>query len=209
MSFNLTITDKPTHVVVWTDAKDNVSDLVKTLTERVASLEDTVSKLLNKEFLSGIELQRKTSIGSLSAVQESDSNDLFKRLIETRNVYKIDANDADAEGTEDEEDAELDEDDADCTEADVNMKDAEANNVEEVEVEEADEEAEVEVEEEVEEEEEAEEALELDEFEYKGVTYFRDTENQVYQVGADGDLDDSPIGIWSEEKQKVLKYAKA
>jgi len=212
MSFNLTITDKPTHVVVWTDAKDNVSDLVKTLTERVASLEDTVSKLLNKEFLSGIELQRKTSIGSLSAVQESDSNDLFKRLIETRNVYKIDANDADAEGTEDEEDAQLDEEDADCTEADVNMKDAEGTNVEEVEVEEAEEEVEVEEEveeEEVEEEEEAEEALELDEFEYKGVTYFRDTENQVYQVGEDGDLDDSPIGIWSEEKQKVLKYAKA
>jgi hypothetical protein len=41
------------------------------------------------------------------------------------------------------------------------------------------------------------------------VTYFKDPENQVYQVDADGDLDDSPIGIWNEEKQKVLKYAKA
>ena len=220
MSFNLTITDKPTHVVVWTDAKDNVSDLVKTLTERVASLEETVSKLLNKEFLSGIELQRKSSIGSLSAVQESDSNDLFKRLIETRSVYKIDANDADAEGTDDsEEEVEVDVEEVEVEQEDAE-EEVEEEEEEEVEVEE-EEEVEVEVEEEAEEEaeeaeeeaeeaeEEAEEALELEGFEYKGVNYFRDTENQVYQVDADGDLDDSPIGIWSEEKQKVLKYAKA
>ena len=58
-------------------------------------------------------------------------------------------------------------------------------------------------------EDDAEEALELEEFEYKGVTYFRDTENQVYQVDSDGDLDDTPIGIWNADKQKVLKYAKA
>ena len=58
------------------------------------------------------------------------------------------------------------------------------------------------------EEEEVEEALELDEFEYKGVTYYRDSENQVYQVDVDGDLDDTPIGVWSVEKGKILKYAK-
>jgi hypothetical protein len=63
-------------------------------------------------------------------------------------------------------------------------------------------------EEEVEEEVEEEEAMELTEFEYKGATYYRDAENQVYQKDDDGDLDDDPIGIWNESKQKVLKYPK-
>lgn len=49
-------------------------------------------------------------------------------------------------------------------------------------------------------------AMELVEFEYKGVTYYRDEENQVYQKDEDGDLDDTPIGVWNETKQKVLKY---
>jgi hypothetical protein len=67
---------------------------------------------------------------------------------------------------------------------------------EEVEVEEAEAEA----------EEQEEAAVELEEFEYKGTTYYKDSENLVYQVDVDGDLDDSPIGIWSEEKKKVLRY---
>ena len=71
-------------------------------------------------------------------------------------------------------------------------------------------EVEAEAEEEVEEEEEAEEeAMELEEFEYKGVTYYRDGENQVYQKDDDGDLDDTPIGVWNEDKKKIIKYAKA
>jgi hypothetical protein len=185
MSFNLSITDKPTHVVVWTDSS-NVSDLVKTLTDRVASLEDTVSKLINKGLLSGIEMHRRED--SISVVQESDSKDLFKELIEKSQIKQV------------------------YIQPCVTGIEAEA---EEVEVDELEEEVEEEVdveEEEVdveEEEVEEEEALELDEFEYKGVTYFRDTENQVYQVDSDGDLDDTPIGVWNAEKQKVLKYAKA
>lgn len=63
--------------------------------------------------------------------------------------------------------------------------------------------------EEAEEEEEAEEAVEYEEIEYKGVTYYKDSENQVYVLDADGDLDDTPVGVWNEEKKKVLKYAKA
>ena len=59
---------------------------------------------------------------------------------------------------------------------------------------------------EAEEEEAEEEALELEEFEYKGVTYFKDSENQVYEKDDDGDLNDTPIGVWNEEKKKVLKY---
>ncbi len=64
-------------------------------------------------------------------------------------------------------------------------------------------------EEEEQEEEEQEEAVEYEEIEYKGVTYYKDSENQVYVLDADGDLDDTPVGVWNEEKKTVLKYAKA
>ena len=47
------------------------------------------------------------------------------------------------------------------------------------------------------------------EFTYKGNTYYRDEDNLVYQKDEDGDLVDEAIGVWNEEKQKVLKYAKA
>jgi hypothetical protein len=202
MSFNLSITDKPTHVVVWTD-NSNVSELVKTLTERVASLEATVSKLMNTGMLSGIEMRRRED--SISAIHESDSKDLFKELIDKTHVSVAkqaeEAVDAEVDAEEVEIDAEVEEE----VEEEVDAEDAEGTEEAEKDAE-GTEDAEVE-EEEV--EEEAEEALELDEFEYKGVTYFKDTENQVYQVGADGDLDDTPIGVWNEEKQKVLKYAKA
>ena len=73
---------------------------------------------------------------------------------------------------------------------------------------EAEEEEEEEAEEEVEEVEEEDAALELEEFEYKGITYYKDPDNLVYQLDEDGDLDDSPIGVWSPEKNKVLRYSK-
>ena len=91
---------------------------------------------------------------------------------------------------------------------------------EQEEQEEEDEQEEVEEEDEQEEEEEQEEqekeAMEdgeevetYVEFEYKGVTYYKDSDGQVYQSDADGCLDDTPIGLWNEAKQKLQKYAKA
>ena len=67
-----------------------------------------------------------------------------------------------------------------------------------VEEEEEEEEEVVEVEEEVEEQ-------ELTEFEYKGMLLYRDRENKVYQMDEDGELVDTPIGVWNEAKQKVLR----
>ena len=205
MSFNLSITDKPTHVVVWTDSS-NVSDLVKTLTERVASLEETVSKLMNTGLLSGIEMRRRED--SISVVQESDSKDLFKELIEKSQVKQVyiqptaftaDACQSDSEAISvDDADADADADAE--AEAQADADDADDDDAEDTAGTEDDDDDDADG---------TEEALELDEFEYKGVTYFKDTENQVYQVGADGDLDDTPIGVWNAEKQKVLKYAKA
>jgi hypothetical protein len=76
------------------------------------------------------------------------------------------------------------------------------------EAEEAEEEAE-EAEEDAEGEEEGEEAaMELKEFTYKNVTYYRDDENQVYKLDDDGDLDETPVGVWNEEKSKILWYPK-
>jgi regulator of protease activity HflC (stomatin/prohibitin superfamily) len=233
MSFSLTLSDVPTHVVFWQE-KDKDS-MLKTLTERIASLEATVASLMKKEtpLLSGIEM-RRAGVPPLNIAQETDSRGLFKQLIEKAslasvqplpmsleprkplpgNMYEMSAVMDDSEikfvdvPVVNLNVAQLVSDDEAEAEAEGAEEDAEGA---EAEAEEDAEGAEAEEQEEAEEAEEAEEeqALELTEFEYKGVTYFKDPENQVYQVDADGDLDDSPIGIWSEEKQKVLKYAKA
>jgi hypothetical protein len=52
------------------------------------------------------------------------------------------------------------------------------------------------------------EAEELEEFEYKGTAYWKDSQNQVYITDESGDLVDEPYGVWSDEKKKVLKYPK-
>jgi len=220
MSVSITLSDVPTHIVFWKGNAEKESDLVKTLVERIAKLEEMVGKLLDRELLSGLSMRRREdSIGSLAAVNESDMKNLFKELIEKPLTQEIesesildtafdlgddleeDAEGTDAEGTEEEVEVGEDEEEVEV--------DAEGTEVEvEVEVEVHEPEVEPEPEPEVHEAEEEEEALELDEFEYKGVTYFRDSENQVYQVDVDGDLDDTPIGVWSIEKAKVLKYAK-
>lgn len=59
-----------------------------------------------------------------------------------------------------------------------------------------------------EEQEEEEEGVELEEITYKGKTYYRDGDNQVYQPDEDGEVDtEKPYGVWDEAKQKVLKYS--
>ena len=68
------------------------------------------------------------------------------------------------------------------------------------------------LEEEVEEEEEEEvkeeaQEVELEEFIYKKKTYYKDAENQVYQTDSDGNLDDSPIGVWNEQTQRIHPMA--
>jgi len=75
-------------------------------------------------------------------------------------------------------------------------------------VEEEEEEVVEEEEEEVVEEEEEEEVVEeqeLTEFEYKGMVLYRDGDNKVYQMDEEGELVDTPIGVWNEAKQKVLR----
>jgi hypothetical protein len=85
------------------------------------------------------------------------------------------------EDTEEEVDAGMDVDEAQEAEAEV------------------EEEAEAEVEEEVE-----AEAEELEEFEYKGSTYYRDSENNVFMTDSDGELVDQPIGTWNPLKLRII-----
>ena len=201
---------KPTHIIMWQD--DSVSSLVTSLTSRIEALEKLISE---KEFrtplISGIDMKRRSdSIDCLSAVLPTTVNTetVFKELLSAPLDLKT-ITIAPRMGQDSIMYADITPsmcDDQDGLEG-VEEEEVEEEEVEEVEEEEVEEVEEEEVE--VEEEEQEEEALELEEFEYKGVQYYRDAELQVYQLDTDGDLDETPIGVWNEQKQKVLKYAKA
>jgi hypothetical protein len=62
------------------------------------------------------------------------------------------------------------------------------------------------IEEEEQQEEEEEEELSLEEFEYKGKTYYKDAENQVYQMDEEGDISD-PIGVWNQTKNRIIPFS--
>jgi hypothetical protein len=102
-------------------------------------------------------------------------------------------------------------------EEEVEEEEVEEEVDEEVEEEEAEEEEieeEEEVEEEVEEEEaeeegiEEEEAEEVEEIEWKGQTYYKDTEGYIYRATGEGELEEEPIGVWNDKKQIVQFYKK-
>jgi len=51
---------------------------------------------------------------------------------------------------------------------------------------------------------EEEEAEELEEFLYKGSTYYRDSENNVFTTDEDGELVDTPVGKWNAERKRIV-----
>ena len=57
-----------------------------------------------------------------------------------------------------------------------------------------------EVEPEAEPEEEEEEGLELEEFEYKGRTFYKDPSNNVYTTDGDGEVILEPVGVWNGKR---------
>jgi hypothetical protein len=213
---------KPTHIIMWQD--DTVSSLVTSLTSRVDALEKLLAeKDMRTPLISGIDMKRRSdSIGCLSAIIPTSVNTetVFKELLsapldlKTITIAPRMGQDSlmysditpDLEGDDDADDEGVEEDEAQEEEV-APEEEEEVAPEEEEEVAEEEEEQE-DAEEEQEDAEEEEEALELEEFEYKGVTYYRDAELQVYQLDTDGDLDETPIGVWNESKQKVLKYAK-
>jgi len=88
-------------------------------------------------------------------------------------------------------------------EVDAGMDVEEAEAVTEEAEEEAEAEEEVEAQEAEAQEAEAE-AEELEEFEYKGSTYYRDSENNVFMTDSDGELVDQPIGTWNSLKLRII-----
>jgi len=91
-----------------------------------------------------------------------------------------------------------------CVDNDLKVVTIKEEVVEEVEEEVVEEEVVEEVEEEVEEELEEESSLELEEFEYKGMTLYRDPNNKVYRMDEEGALSE-PLGIWDNGKQRIKK----
>jgi hypothetical protein len=66
---------------------------------------------------------------------------------------------------------------------------------------EQEEEEQQEEEEEVNQEEEGEE---LEEFTYKGNTYYRDADKNVFMADEEGELITVPVGVWSEVKKRII-----
>jgi hypothetical protein len=223
--------DKPLHIVVWQDSNvDGYSSNVTVLTERIAKLEAAIERLTlssspsalaseekKTPLISGIDMKRMPeSTGTLSAVHPPDVRNILYNLITQPPMasinkyineetplsevdvapFELDAEDDADAPVEDDADAPV-EDDADAPvedDADAPVED------------EADDEGSVE--DDVAEEEDVGESEQLEEFEYKGTTYWKDSQNQVYITDETGDLVDQPYGVWSDEKKKVLKYPK-
>jgi len=231
--FVLSITTKdtpkqknPIHVVMW-EGTDGTQELL----ERISQLEKAIHKLTERQSSiffptalyptpCGIEVKSRSN----SFTNEFDLN-VF------RTISKVSGSDASQDAEEEQEEEEvdineivnsmkemdIDEDDMlegedqeveEEQEEEDETKEEEEDQEETKEAEQETKEAEVEEtkEEEVEEECQDQEAEEFKEFVWKGQTYYKDSENLVYQLDTDGDLIDTPIGIWKEESQKLVKY---
>jgi hypothetical protein len=219
ISLSLGELDKPVHIVLWQESvsRESISDTLNTLLTRIASLEDLVHKQTHAFFPlalaptpAGLDVTRAEPaahhVATAPAAAHHVASASAHHVATPVEHVASDAMDA-VEVTElDEEELEADEEME--VEEEVEEEEEEAAE-EEVEVEEeAEEVEEEEAEEAVEEEaEEEEEVQELESIEWKGVTYYKDAQNQVYKLDSDGDLDDTPYGVWNEEKKKVIRYS--
>jgi len=182
----------PLHIVLWKGVDESQLQ-VKSLLDRITTLESMVAGLLETQRASVWFPQclRPTPAGldvvsrRESAGNESDFGSLLSNIVRPSERAEVAEPEAEAEV---EDDAQLEEEAE--AEADAQLE-------EEVE-------AEAEVEDEAEAEEE--EIVEYKEVEWKGVTYYVDAENQAYQMDSDGDLIDTPIGVWREETKKLVRY---
>ena len=148
----------------------------------------SINKYINHETPSSINnIKGDSSVAPFELdANESETDTAAELELEVEDAD--DEGDAYADAEEDEANADAEEDDADAVaEEDDTNADAEEDDTN------AD----------------AEEgAEELEDFEYKGTTYWKDSQNQVYITDESGDLVDQPYGVWSDEKKKVLKYPK-
>ena len=216
--------DTKTHIVIYQEKNDNVLDDLRSEVTRLSALVDILSTKVTQlesgakttPFFTaevapapcGLDVWRISETpSSVVESEEIPSKDVLQVLIQKLPASSMDVEQEEAEA---EEEAEEEEEQEEEVEEEQEEQEEEVEEEAEEEVEE-EEEQEEEVEEEAEDEgmEEEEEVVTFESFEYKGETYYKDPDGQVYQADADGDLDETPIGVWNEAKQKIQKYAKA
>jgi hypothetical protein len=175
---------------MW-EGSETPGQTTQELLDRIAQLEKALAKLLEEKSSSlffpqalhptprGIEVKSRSN----SFTNELDTMNVFNTISRATSGSQMpDLNLNDAPVFKEEE-------------AEANIRDVEVD----------EEQAEVDVEARMEEEAEAE-ADELQEITWKGIIYYKDSDNLVYELDADGDLNETPIGIWKEETKKVVKY---
>jgi len=159
---------------------------VQKMNTEVASLREKIEKndILPLRPIDGIEVVPKREV-----VLEETPLSFADRLLLNKKARKaLEAEEMGESYKAEEEAMDIVEDEAEAEEAQEEDQHAEEAEAEEVE----------------EEAEEAEEAEELEEFEYKGSTYYRDSENNVFMTDEEGELVDQPIGTWNAEKQRIV-----
>ena len=180
----------------------NQSNEIKELRDMIKSLSSTTSSILNflvSQKLASSAIDTAQTIPSIQPTATSlDLQNVGADIIPSGDDYEeVDQSCIDAE--EDNE-VEVEEEEVEVEEEEVEVEEEEVEvEEEEVEVEEE----EVEVEEEEVEVEEEEEGVEVEEWLYKGVMYFKDTENTVY-VNDNGEVGDA-IGRYYPVLNKVKK----
>ena len=164
--------------------------------ESTTSLSMADRLLLNRDAKKALEAEEMGAyredeypLGEEDEADMSVTKPAAREVYSTKALHSMEVEGAEEEAEEAEEEAE---------EAEEAEDEAEAE-------EEAEEEAEDELEGGPEEDEAEEEAEELIEFEYKGNTFYRDSENNVFMLGEDGELDaENPVGTWNAEKGKIV-----
>jgi hypothetical protein len=181
---------------------------LETLSSQVEELRRNISVLRNQPAspvsilplnpIHGIEVVPKREV----VLGEPNSLSMADRLLLNRNAKK--ALEAEEMGASRNNEYPLGEEDEVEEDDDGAMEVEEEQEAEEAEEEQAEEAEAAEAEAEAEEAAAEEAAEELEEFEYKGNTFYRDSENNVFMTDEDGDLVDEPIGTWNAEKKKIM-----
>lgn len=173
---------------------NNQSNEIKELRDMIKSLSSTTSSILNflvSQKLATSAIDTAQTIPSIQPTATSlDLQNVGADIIPSSDYEEVDQSEIDAD-EDNEVEVEVEEEEVEVEEEEIEVEE------EEVEVEEE----EVEVEEE--EVEEEEEGVEVEEWLYKGVMYFKDTENTVY-VNDNGEVGDA-IGRYYPVLNKVKK----
>jgi hypothetical protein len=223
------ITSASTRIIDVINSKKSPSELdgiMKTLSDIKKSIEEMTNRL--GEYMS-LATEVATTAPTIPSTPHSTPilsaySSLIKPLGEIISTYDNEEEeedevevDAEVGAEEAEEEVDADEEEAEEEEVVEEVEEVVEETEEDAEEEVVEEDAEEEVVEETEEEDvveeaEAEEATEEEEelvaIEFRGVTYYKDAENNIYGINDEGELSETPVGIWNTTKSIVQFYKK-